>query len=116
MIKRKTHIIDATNKALGRLASRISVLLQGKDEPGFRPHEDMGAVVIVKNVEKIKITPKKLKQKKYYRHSGFLGGLKETPLEKVFKKNPAEVLRRAVFGMLPKNKLRAKRIKRLKFE
>ncbi|MCD6178195.1 50S ribosomal protein L13 [bacterium] len=116
MIKRKVHIIDATDQVLGRLASKISLLLQGKNKPNFRPHEDVGDIVIVRNVDKIRITGKKAKEKKYYRHSGYLGGLKEIPFEKLFKKDPAEVLRKAVWGMLPKNRLRARRIKRLKFE
>ncbi|MCD6550155.1 50S ribosomal protein L13 [bacterium] len=115
-MSKKTYIIDASNKTLGRLASRISILLQGKDDPNYRPHEDRGNIVIVKNVEKIRLTGRKREQKKYYHHSGYLGGLKEVPLKKVIEKDPAEVLRKAVWGMLPKNKLRAKRIKRLKFE
>jgi large subunit ribosomal protein L13 len=115
-MKRETHTIDAADKVLGRLATQISLLLQGKDRVDFAPHKDEGGIVVVRNVDKIKITGKKLEQKKYYRHSGYLGGLKETPLKKVFERNPAEILRKAVFGMLPKNKLRAKRIKRLRFE
>jgi len=108
-VKRKTHIIDATNKVLGRLATQISLLLQGKDKPDFEPHRDMSDIVVVENVSKIKVTGKKAKQKKYYHHSGFLGGLKETPFKKVFEKDPAQTLRKAVWGMLPKNKLRAKK-------
>jgi len=115
-MKRETYTIDATDKILGRLATRISILLQGKDKPDFEPQKDMGGIVVVKNVSKIKVTGKKAKQKKYYHHSGYLGGLKEKPFKKVFEKDPAEPLRRAVLGMLPKNKLQAKRIKRLKFE
>ncbi len=115
-MKRKTHTIDAANKVLGRLATQVSLLLQGKNKPDFEPHRDMGDVVVVENVSKIKVTGKKAKQKKYYHHSGFLGGLKEIPFKKVFEKNPDQTLRKAVFGMLPKNKLRAKRIKRLKFK
>ena len=115
-MKRETHTIDATNKVLGRLATHISLLLQGKDKPDFEPHRDMGSIVVVENVSKIGVTGKKAKQKKYYHHSGFLGGLKEIPFKKVFEKNPSQILRTAVFGMLPKNKLRAKRIKRLKFK
>jgi len=115
-MKRQTHIIDATGKVLGRLASQIAILLRGKHKPDFVPHKDMGDFVIVKNVDKIKVTGKKFEQKKYYYHSGFLGGLKEIPFKRIFKKNPARVLKMAVFGMLPKNKLRAKQIKRLKFE
>jgi len=115
-MKRKTHTIDASNKVLGRLATQISLLLQGKDEPDFEPHKDMGGNVVVKNADKIKVTGNKFKQKKYYHHSGYMGGLTETPFKRVFERNPSDVLRRAVSGMLPKNKLRAKRIKRLKFE
>ena len=112
----KTYTIDASGKVLGRLAAEIAVLLRGKNRPDFVPYKDAGASVVVKNIGGIVISGKKMADKKYYRHSGYLGGLKEIPLKRVFEKNPAEVLRRAVFGMLPKNKLRAKQIKRLKFE
>ena len=115
-MNRKNHTIDATNKVLGRLASHIAVLLRGKNKPDFVPYKDMGDFVTVKNVDKIKITGKKREQKKYFHHSGFLGSGKEIPLEKIFNKNPSEVLRRAVLGMLPKNKLQKLQIKRLKFE
>lgn len=115
-MKRETYIIDASDKVLGRLATQIAILLQGKNNPDFEPHKDMGSIVIVKNVDKIRVTGRKAKQKKYFHHSGFLGGLKEKPFHKVFDANPSWVLRKAVSGMLPKNKLRAKRIKRLKFE
>lgn len=114
-MNRETHTIDATGKVLGRLATEIAILLRGKHRPDFRPHKDAGDIVVVKNVSKIKITGKKMEKKKYYHHSGFLGGIKEIPLKKLFTKNPAEVLRRAVRGMLPNNRLRAKQIKRLKF-
>jgi len=115
-MKRKIHTIDATDKVLGRLAAQIATILRGKHKPEFLPYKDMGDVVNIKNIQKIKITGKKIGQKKYFRHNGYLGGLKETPLKKVLEKNPALVLRRAVFGMLPKNKLRAKMIKRLRIE
>lgn len=115
-MERKTHTIDATGKVLGRLATEIAVLLRGKQKSDFVPYRDMGDFVIVKNVSKLKITGKKMEQKKYFHHSGFLGGVKEVPLKKIFKTNPAEVLKKAVFGMLPKNKLRAEQIKRLKSE
>lgn len=115
-MKRETHTIDVTGKVLGRLATEIAILLRGKQKPDFVPYRDMGDFVIVKNVDKIKLTGKKRKEKKYYHHTGYLGGLKEVPLEKIFKRDPGEILRRAVYGMLPKNKLRAKQIKRLKFE
>jgi len=115
-MNRQTHIIDATGKVLGRLASEIAILLRGKHKPDFVPYKDMGDFVIVKNVEKLKLTGKKIEQKKYFRHSGYIGGLKETSLKELFQSKPSEVLKKAVFGMLPKNKLRAKQIKRLKFK
>lgn len=113
-MERKTHTIDAANKVLGRLATEIAVLLRGKNKPDFAPNKDMGDFVTVRNFSKIRITGKKFEQKIYYRHTGYLGGLKEVSLKKLFKKDPAEVLKKAVFGMLPKNKLRAKQIKRLR--
>ena len=115
-MQRNTHTIDATNKVLGRLATEIAVLLRGKDKPDFAPNKDMGGFVTVKNFSKIKITGKKFEQKIYYHHTGYLGGLKKVSLKKLFEKDPGEVLKKAVFGMLPKNKLRAKQIKRLKIE
>lgn len=113
-MERKTHTIDAANKVLGRLATEIAILLRGKNKPDFAPNKDMGDFVTVRNFSKIRITGKKFEQKIYYRHTGYLGGLKEISLKKLFKKDPAEVLKKAVFGMLPKNKLRAKQIKRLR--
>ena len=115
-MERKTHTIDATNKVLGRLASEVAQLIRGKHKVDFAPYKDIGDSVIVKNADKIRLTGKKMEKKKYFRHTGYLGGLKETPLKKVFKEDPASVLRKAVFGMLPKNKLRSKQIKRLKFK
>ncbi len=115
-MERKTHTIDASGKILGKLAVEIAVLLRGKNKVDFAPHKDIGDIVIVKNVDKIKFSGRKMKQKKYYRHSGYPGGLKEISLEKLFAKNPDQVLRKAVWGMLPTNKLRDKIIKRLKTE
>lgn len=112
-MERKTHTIDATGKVLGRLAAEIAVLLRGKNQAEFLPYKDTGGFVIVNNVGKIIISGRKMEQKKYYRHSGYPGGLKEIPIKRVFERNPSEVLRRAVLGMLPKNRLRAKQIKRL---
>ena len=112
----KVYKIDATDKILGRLATKIAVLLQGKHKPDYQPQKDMGDFVIVKNVDKIKVTGKKAEQKKYIHHTGFMGGLKEVPFKRLFERKPSEVLRIAVQGMLPKNRLRAKRIKRLRFE
>jgi len=114
-IERENYIIDASDKVLGRLATKIAILLQGKNRPDFVPYKDTGAIVTIENIEKIKLTGKKMKQDKYFYHTGYPGGFKEIPVERVFKKNPAQVLRKAVLGMLPKNKLRAERIKRLKF-
>ncbi len=114
--KRETHTIDAQGRSLGRLASEIAVLLRGKHKPTFVPNQDMGDFVLVKNIKKIRFTGKKLENKKYYHHTGFMGGLKEKPLKVLFEEDPGEVLKRAVFGMLPKNKLRAEQIKRLKTE
>jgi large subunit ribosomal protein L13 len=115
-MERKTHTIDATNKVLGRLASEIAILLQGKHKINFDPSKDMGDFVILKNVEKIKFSGKKFKKKKYYFHSGYLGGLKERSLEEIFKKDPKNLLKMVVSGMLPKNRLRKRMLKRLKFE
>jgi large subunit ribosomal protein L13 len=113
-MERKTHKIDAEGLVLGRLATRISVLLRGKNKPGYSPHKDIGDSVIVENVDKIKVTGKKKEQKKYYRHTGYMGGLKEEVYQKLEKRKPGEILRKAVYGMLPKNKLRPLMIKRLK--
>lgn len=113
-MKRETHTIDATDRVLGRLATEIAVLLRGKNKIDFASNKDIGDFVVVKNINKIKVTGKKAEQKIYYHHTGYLGNLKKIPLKKLFEKNPAEILRKAVFGMLPKNKLRAQQIKRLK--
>jgi len=113
-MERKTHTIDAANKVLGRLSTEIAILLRGKNKIGFAPNKDIGDFVIVKNIKNIRVTGKKFENKIYYHHTGYLGGLKEIPFKKLFKKDPGEVLKKAVFGMLPKNKLRAKQIKRLK--
>jgi large subunit ribosomal protein L13 len=115
-MQRKTYTIDATNKVLGRLATRISLLLRGKNKPDFVLNKDMGDFVFIKNIEKIKITGNKMEQKKYYSHSGYPKGFKETSLKRLFKLSPEKVLVKAVYGMLPKNRLRAKAIKRLSFE
>jgi large subunit ribosomal protein L13 len=115
-MKKETHTIDVKGKVLGRVASEIAVLLRGKSRADFAPNKDAGDVVVVKNIDKIKVTGKKYANKIYYRHSGYLGSLKERTYKELFEKNPSDVLRRAVYGMLPKNKLRDKQIKRLKFE
>ncbi len=107
------HTIDATNKILGRLAVEIANLLRGKHRPDFVPYLNKGDDVIVTNTDKIRVTGQKLKKKIYYHHSGYPGGIKEIKLEEFLKKDSREVIRKAVYGMLPKNKLRDKVIKKL---
>ena len=115
--KRETHIIDATDKSLGRLAVEVSILLRGKNKPNFEAYKEMGDTVIVKNVDKIRYTGNKLENKNYFHFTGYLGNLRKTTLKELLvKRGPKEVLRKAVMGMMPKNKLRAIQIKRLKFE
>jgi len=115
-MERKPYTIDAKGKVLGRLSTKIAVLLRGKEKPDFMPNKDGGDFVIVKNIKEIRLTGKKKENKIYYHHSGYPGGLKKVPFEKLFKNSPDEILKKAVFGMLPKNKLRANQIKRLKYE
>jgi large subunit ribosomal protein L13 len=110
------YIIDAKNKKLGRLASEIAVILQGKKSSKYNPKDSGEDRVIVKNVRDIVLTGSKSLEKVYYRHTGPLGHLKERKFRDIFAKNPAWVLRKAVFRMLPKNRLRAKRMKRLTIE
>ena len=114
---RQKITIDAEGKSLGRLAVEVAVLLRGKNKPDFVPYKDMGDTVIVKNVSKMRFTGNKLENKNYYRFTGYLGNLKRATLQEFLtKKGPEEVLRKAVMGMLTKNKLRARQIKRLKFD
>ncbi len=113
---RKTHTIDATKRPLGRLAGEIALLLMGKDEETYRPHEDKGGFVVVKNIDKIVLTGNKEEGKMYYHHTGYPGGLKETPYKRLLAKDHTLALKTAVYGMLPKNKLRKERIKRLKID
>lgn len=112
-IERTTHQMDATDQSPGRLASEIATLLLGKHKPSYQPHVDMGDTVEVTNTDKMKITGKKLDQKEYIRHSFYPGGLKRTPLKKLMEEDSGEVLRKAVRNMLPANKLRKERMKRL---
>ncbi|UCD54792.1 MAG: 50S ribosomal protein L13 [Candidatus Omnitrophota bacterium] len=113
-VKRAWHLVDAKDKVLGRLATRIASLLKGKQKVAYAPHVDMGDGVVVINSEKIRVTGKKPQQKMYKRFSGYPGGLKLESLESLFKRRPHEILRYAVKGMLPKNKLGRLMIKRLK--
>lgn len=112
-IERATHTIDATDQAVGRVATRVATLLRGKHKPEFTPHIDGGDKVVVENITKLHFTGTKFNQKKYYSFSGYPGGLKETKLSKLFNERPEEVLRKAVWNMLPKNRLRKEMFKRL---
>jgi large subunit ribosomal protein L13 len=115
--QRKIITVDAENKSLGRLAVEVAVLLRGKNKPDYVPYKDVGDTVSVKNIEKMKFTGNKLENKNYFHFTGYLGNLKKRTLKEFLtKRGPKEVLRVAVMGMLQKNKLRAKQIKRLKFE
>lgn len=113
LINMQEYKIDATNQILGRLATKIAVLLQGKNSVHYEPRLASGNRVVVENVLKIKFSGKKLNQKLYRHHTGYQGHLKSQTLRQAFEKNPKDVLRRAVWNMLPKNKLRSKRIKNL---
>ncbi|MBA7637545.1 50S ribosomal protein L13 [subsurface metagenome] len=113
-IKRDWYIVDATGKTLGRFASKIAHILMGKHKPNFVKHLDLGDYIIVINVDKMVLTGKKLSTKKYYHHSGYPGGLKEIVYEELMKEKPGFVLKKAVKGMLPKNKLARKMLKKLK--
>ncbi len=112
--ERKWYIVDAKGLTLGRLATKIAVILKWKNKVDFAPHVDNGDYVIVLNADKFTVTGKKMSDKIYYRHTGYLGGLKETPLEDMLVKKPLRALELAVSGMLPKNKLRKDMISRLK--
>ena len=104
-IERKWYVVDATGYTLGRLASEVAKILRGKNKPVFTPHEDTGDYVIITNAEHIKVTGKKLDQKIYYRHSDYVGGMKETTLREMLNKKPERVIELAVKGMLPKGPL-----------
>src|SRR5690606_1640925 len=112
-VERKWYVIDAEGQRLGRLASEVAALLRGKHKPIYTPHVDTGDYVIVINAEKIELTGNKLKDKKYYRHSGYPGGLKERTAEEMLAKHPERVIELAVKGMLPKGPLGRKMFKKL---
>lgn len=112
--ERKWYVVDAEGQTLWRLATKIATVLRGKNKVNFASHVDNWDFVVVINCDKFAVTGKKLTDKMYYRHTGYLGGLKETPLEKLLVKKPARALEAAVSGMLPKNKLRSDMMKRLK--
>jgi len=113
-IKRTWHLVDAANEVLGRLANKIATFLIGKNKPYFTSNLDCGDYVVVINAERIKVTGKKSAQKKYYRHSGYPGGFRATTFSEQMAKDPRKIIAHAVSGMLPKNKLRDERLRRLK--
>jgi len=113
-VKRDWYIIDASNKTLGRLAAQIAHRLRGKHKAEYTPHVDTGDYIVVTNVETIKVTGRKFKNKIYYSHTGFPGGIKEISFEKLQAKHPERVLERAVKGMLPKNSLGRDMFRKLK--
>lgn len=113
-IQRDWHLIDVKGRVLGRAASEIAQLLMGKGKPVFAKHMDMGDYVVVVNARDVELTGRKQKQKVYYSHSGYPGGFKETKFEKLIEEQPAKVIEKAVSGMLPKNRLHKKRMRRMK--
>jgi large subunit ribosomal protein L13 len=113
-ITREWYLVDAEGKTLGRLATQIAEVLRGKRKAAYTPHVDTGDFVVVVNAEKIAVTGNKLDDKMYYRHSGYPGGIKSRPLREQLERRPTEVLRKAVKGMLPRNKLAARQLVKLK--
>jgi len=113
-IEKKWYLVDAENRILGRLATQIAVRLRGKHKPIFTPHADTGDFIVVINADKISLKGSKLDQKNYYRHSGYMGGLKKISARRLLERKPEEVLRLAVKGMLPKNSLGRRQLKKLK--
>ena len=112
-VERKWYVVDADGQTLGRLASEIAKVLRGKNKPIYTPHIDTGDYVIVVNADKVKVTGKKLDQKIYYRHSDYVGGMKEFTLREMMDKKPERVIELAVKGMLPKGPLGRAMIKKL---
>ena len=113
-IERKWYVVDATGCVLGRLASVVATHLRGKHKPIYTPHVDTGDHIIVINADKVTLTGKKLNEKRYYRHSGYMGGLKSMTAKQVLQKRPEYLVMHAVRGMLPKNRLGRKILKKLK--
>jgi large subunit ribosomal protein L13 len=113
-VDKKWYIVNAENRVLGRLATQIATRLRGKHKPIFTPHADTGDFIVVINADKISLTGSKRDKKVYYRHSGYMGGLKQISAGKLLEKNPTEVLRLAVKRMLPKNSLGRRQLKKLK--
>lgn len=116
MINRKTIVLDAAGQAPGRLGTKIAMILMGKNKPDYVPHIDSGDFVVITNAGKVRFTGKKLDQKVYVHHSGYPGGAKATPAKKMLAEKPENIVRQAVYNMLPKNTLRNDRMKRLSFK
>jgi large subunit ribosomal protein L13 len=114
LVKRQWYEVDASKNSMGRIASEIAKLLRGKHKRDFTPHMDMGDFVVAINVDKLKFTGRKIQQKKYYHHSGYLGGIKNRTLKDLIVQKPEEVLKKAVFSMLDELKFRKKLMSRLK--
>ncbi len=113
-VERKWYVIDAEGQTLGRLATEIARILRGKNKPQYTPHVDVGDFVVVVNAEKVVVTGKKAEQKVYRRHSGYPGGMKETSYGRMMERRPTEILRRAVYGMMPKTRLARQQLRKLK--
>jgi large subunit ribosomal protein L13 len=113
-VERKWYVIDAEGKTLGRLAAEIARILRGKNKPQYTPHVDVGDFVVVVNAEKVIVTGKKAEQKVYRRHSGYPGGMKETSYARMLERRPEEIVRKAVYGMMPKTRLARQQLRKLK--
>ena len=113
-LDKKWLLLDAKNETLGRLSSKIASILMGKNKPQYTPHNDLGDYVVVVNAEKIRVTGNKDIQKKYYKHTGYPGGLKSSTFSEIIEKDPENLILKAVRGMLPKNKLSSSMISKLK--
>ena len=114
LIERRWYLVDAEGQTLGRLATRVADTLRGKRKPEYTPHLDTGDFVVIVNADKVAVTGKKLEQKMYYRHSGYPGGLRARSLADQLERQPTEVIRKAVKGMLPRNRLARQQLTKLK--
>jgi large subunit ribosomal protein L13 len=113
-VERRWYVVDAEGKHLGRLATEVVRVLRGKNKPQYTPHVDVGDFVVVVNADRVAVTGRKAEQRVYRRHSGYPGGMKETSYEQMFARKPTEVLRKAVYGMMPKTRLARRQFKKLK--
>jgi large subunit ribosomal protein L13 len=113
-VERKWYVVDAEGKTLGRLATEVAKVLRGKNKPQYTPHVDVGDFVVVVNAEKVAVTGKKAEQKVYRRHSGYPGGMRETSYRRMLERRPTEILRKAVYGMMPKTRLARQQFRKLK--